>query len=156
AAGAAPAALADMLFAAATDHFYLDAGHVLDFINKACEYLDRTSWDGARTVLPSLVDGLCRAQRAEEQNAWRNPVDLTEVPAPDLTRLPDLPAGADPLANGFDDLVWTMLDGEPDAVAAAISAALGRGVAYAEVGQAVAHASALRIARFHTSNEFAD
>lgn len=154
--GAPPAALADILFAAATDHYYLDAGHVLDFINKACEYLDLVGWEEARAVLPSLVDGLCRAQRAEEQNAWRNPVDLTAVLAPHLARLPDLPAGHKPIGDGFDPLVWTVLDGEPEAIAAAITAALERGVAYAEVGQAVAHASALRVARFHTSNEFAD
>jgi nitrite reductase/ring-hydroxylating ferredoxin subunit len=154
--GAEPAALADILFSAATDHYYLDAGHVLDFINKACEYLDFTGWGEARAVLPSLVDGLCRAQRAEEQNAWRNPIDLVGVLTPHLTRLPDLPSGTAALGDGFDALVRTVLDGEPEAIAAAITAALERGVAYAEVGQAVAHASALRVARFHTSNEFSD
>ena len=156
AAGASPEALADLLFAAATDHYYLDAGHVLDFINKACEYLDLVGWQEARTVLPSLVGGLCRAQRAEEQNSWRNPFDLTAVLAPHLARLPDLPSGDAPLGEGFDPLVWTILDGEPEAIAAAITAALERGIGYAEVGQAVAHAAALRVARFHTSNEFAD
>src|SRR5215472_17382008 len=45
---------------------------------------------------------------------------------------------------------------EPGAGLEAISAALERGVAFAEVGRAVAHASALRVGRFHTSNEFAD
>ncbi len=39
---------------------------------------------------------------------------------------------------------------------AAISDAVTRGVALAELGQAVAHAAALRVGRFHTSNEFAD
>ncbi len=42
-----------MLFAAATDHVYLDAGHVLDFINKACEYLDLVGWSEARLTLPT-------------------------------------------------------------------------------------------------------
>jgi nitrite reductase/ring-hydroxylating ferredoxin subunit len=156
AAGTPSAELADLLFAAATDHFYLDAGHIVDFINKACEYLDLVGWQDARDVLPALVDGLCRAQRAEEQNAWRNPVDLVALLAPHLARLPDLPAGSEPLGNGFDALVWTILDGEPEPIAAAITDALERGVSYAEVGLAVAHASALRVARFHTSNEFAD
>ncbi|MGH2584974.1 MAG: Rieske (2Fe-2S) protein, partial [Dehalococcoidia bacterium] len=151
-----PVALAHMLFAASTDHYYLDAGHVLDFIIKACEYLDLASWEEAATVLPSLVEGLCRAQRAEEQNAWRNPVDLVAGLRPHLERLPDLPTGDAPLGDGFDDLVWTILDGEPEAIASAITAAIERGVAYAEVGGAVAHAGALRVARFHTSNEFAD
>src|SRR5260370_42128368 len=74
--GAASPVLADMLFAAATDHVYLDTGHVLDFINKGCEYLDLVGWSEAALTLPSLVGSLCRAQRSEEQNAWRNPVDL--------------------------------------------------------------------------------
>ena len=63
-----------MLLVAATDHVYLDAGHVLDFINKACEYLDLVGWSEAQLTLPSLVSGLCTAQRSEEQNAWRNPI----------------------------------------------------------------------------------
>ena len=36
-AGMDQAAIADMLFAAATDHRYLSTGHVLDFTNKALE-----------------------------------------------------------------------------------------------------------------------
>jgi nitrite reductase/ring-hydroxylating ferredoxin subunit len=156
AGGAPSAALAGLLFAAATDHYYLDAGHVLDFINKACEYLDLTGWGAAAAVLPALVSGLCRAQRAEEQNAWRNPIDLTEVLAPHLARLADVPAGTSMLGDGFDEFVWMLLDGEPPAIAGAITAALERGVDRAQVGLAVAHASALRIARFHTTNEFGD
>ena len=38
--GAAPATVADMLFAAVTDHRYIDVGHPLDFTNKAFEALD--------------------------------------------------------------------------------------------------------------------
>ena len=151
-----PTVLADILFAAATDHVYLDAGHVLDFINKACEYLDLVGWTEARQTLPSLVDGLCRAQRSEEQNAWRHPVDLIELMAPHLQRLSELRPGEGEFGTGFDALVDAVLEDDPSAGIAAISAALERGTALAEVGQAVAHAAALRIGRFHTSNEFAD
>jgi nitrite reductase/ring-hydroxylating ferredoxin subunit len=148
--------LANMLFAAATDHVYRDAGHVLDFINKACEYLDLVGWSEARQTLPSLVDGLCTAQRSEEQNAWRHPVDLVELVAPRFQRLSELNPGQLELDTGFDDLVSAILEDDPSAGIQAISAALERGVALAQVGQAVAHAAALRIGRFHTSNEFAD
>ncbi len=156
--GTEPAALADMLLAASTDHYYLDAGHVLDFINKACEYLDLAGWEDADSVLPSLVRGLCRAQRAEEQNNWRHPVDLVALAEPHLARLAALQpveASGAP-ADRFDRLVWTILDGEPDAILDAVTGALEDGVAYAQVGQAVAHAAVLRLARFHTSNEFGD
>src|SRR5207302_4899027 len=101
---ASPTVLANMLFAAATDHVYLDAGHVLDFINKACEYLDLVGWADARQPLPSLVDGLCRAQRSEEQNAWRHPVDLIQLVAPHLEQLPRRTPGQLALNDSFDEL----------------------------------------------------
>jgi hypothetical protein len=153
---ASPSVLANMLFAAATDHIYLDAGHVLDFINKACEYLDLVGWAEARQTLPSLVAGLCRAQRSEEQNAWRRPVDLIALGAPHLERLAQLTPGQLKLNGSFDGLVRDALADDPGAGIAAISAELERGTALWEIGAAVAHAAALRIGRFHTSNEFAD
>src|SRR5207302_3275069 len=52
-AGASQTQLADMLFAAATDHRYLDGGHTLDFVNKALEALDLAGWDRAESVLAS-------------------------------------------------------------------------------------------------------
>src|SRR5215210_1066217 len=121
AGGAAPDALADMLFAAATDRYYLDAGHVLDFINKACELLDLLGWDEAPAILPSLVDGLCRAQRSEEQKAWRTPLDLTGLLEPAFSELPTLigdrgtgaSAGASLDEEQFDGLVRAILADDP-------------------------------------------
>src|SRR5204863_5210699 len=75
-AGATPEQLADMLFTAATDHRYLDGGHTLDFVNKALEALDVAGWQRAEAVLASLPAQLAFAERMEESNAWRNPVDL--------------------------------------------------------------------------------
>jgi nitrite reductase/ring-hydroxylating ferredoxin subunit len=154
--GTSSTELADLLLVAATDHVYLDAGHVLDFINKACEYLDLVGWSEARLTLPSLVGGLCSAQRSEEQNAWRNPFDLLELMAPHLESLPGLVLGRERLGDRFDTLVGEVLQDDPGAGAAAISVALTRGVAVHEIGQAVAHAAALRIGRFPISNEFGD
>ena len=74
--GASPSELADMLFAAATDHRYLDGGHTLDFVNKALEALDVAGWERAEAVLASLPAQLAGAERMEEANAWRNPVDI--------------------------------------------------------------------------------
>src|SRR3712207_6957554 len=50
-AGADHVQMADMLFAAATDHRYLDVGHVLDFTNKAFEALDVAGWSYAEPAL---------------------------------------------------------------------------------------------------------
>jgi hypothetical protein len=164
ASGAEPRALADLLLAAATDHYYLDAGHVLDFINKACELLDLLGWDEVPGILPSLVDGLCRAQRSEEQKAWRTPLDLTGLLEPAFAELPgligetvaDAHDGAALSADRFDALVRAILADEPRQSVAALLAALRQQVSLAELGQAVAHAASLRIARFPTSNEFGD
>ena len=68
-----------MLFAAATDHRYLDGGHTLDFVNKALEALDIAGWERAETVLASLPPQLAFAERMEESNTWRNPVDLVAL-----------------------------------------------------------------------------
>ena len=77
--GATDAELADLMGSAATDHFYLDGGHVVDSVNKAFELLDRIGWEHATEILPSLVRQLCGSQRSEEQNAWRSPVDLVSL-----------------------------------------------------------------------------
>ena len=78
-AGLPRAQIAEMLFAAATDHRYLDVGHVLDFTNKALEALDATKWEQAAEVLSSLVRGYAHGERREEANAWRHPVDLVAI-----------------------------------------------------------------------------
>ena len=75
-AGANHRQMADMLFAAATDHRYIQIGHVADFTNKALEALDRAGWEHAEPVLASLVSSYTNADRMEESNAWRHPVDL--------------------------------------------------------------------------------
>ena len=86
--GASPEELADMLFAAATDHRYLDGGHTLDFTNKALEALDLAGWDRAEGVLTSLAPQLAFAERMEESNTWRNPVDLVALLEDAFERLP--------------------------------------------------------------------
>ena len=75
-AGADDVQIADMLFTAATDHRYLDAGHSLDFINKALESVDLAGWEQAEYAFTSVVPNLTDARRMEESNAWRKPIDL--------------------------------------------------------------------------------
>ena len=74
--------LSDILFAAATDHRFLDVGHTLDFTNKALEALDIVGWDNddvVESVLSSLVVGYATAERMEESNSWRHPIDLVAI-----------------------------------------------------------------------------
>jgi hypothetical protein len=155
--GAKPRELADMLFAAATDHRYRDGGHTLDFVNKALEALDIAGWEHAEAVLGSLPAQLAGAERMEESNAWRNPVDLVRVLEGAFAELPEALESSS--GNGWDGraaLVATVLDGEADAVAGALLTALRDGATEVELASAVVYAAATRIARFPTSNEFGD
>ena len=153
--GASPAQLADMLFAAATDHRYLDGGHTLDFVNKALEALDVAGWDKAEAVLPSLCPQLAAAERMEESNAWRNPVDIVALLESAFERLPAEPR-EEPGWDGRRELVKTVLNADADVVLDALLAALHEGAGALRVASAVTFAAATRIARFPTSNEFSD
>ena len=155
-AGASQAELADMLFAAATDHRYLDGGHTLDFVNKALEALDAGGWERAEAVLASLPTQLAFAERMEEANAWRNPVDLVALLEGAFELLPDAPAAQRGGWDGRGELVETVLSGEPAEILEALLAALRAGATEVELASAVSFAAATRIARFPTSNEFGD
>ena len=71
--------IADMIFSAITDHIYVDAGHTLDFANKAFEILDHLGWEHAGQVLTSLVRGMAGVRRSEELSSWRNPIDISSM-----------------------------------------------------------------------------
>lgn len=157
--GASQRQMADMLFTAATDHRYIDAGHTLDFTNKALEALDAAGWDYAEPVLTSLVSGYANAERMEESNSWRYPVDLVEILEHAFAVLPSvLEQGKDQQGtwSGQDQLVPVLLGEDAQAIADALLEALGQGCTEIELAGVVAYAAALRIARFHTSNEFSD
>jgi nitrite reductase/ring-hydroxylating ferredoxin subunit len=155
-AGASQQELADMLFAAATDHRYLDGGHTLDFLNKALEALDVAGWERAEAVLASLPAQLAFAERMEEANAWRNPVDLVALLEDAFERLPDAVASGRGSWDGREELVQLVLSGEPPEILDGLLGALQDGATEVELASAVSFAAATRIARFPTSNEFGD
>ena len=151
--------IADMVFAAATDRIYLDAGHVLDFCNKAFEILDHIGWEHAGQVLTSLVHGMASARRSEELNSWRNPIDLSSLVWEARDALPGLWEEGAKSRGEWDDedaLVGVILEDDPVATIEALKNAVREGATAEQLGGAVAHAAFLRMARFHTSNEFGD
>ena len=149
--------LAEMMIAAATDHFYLDGGHVVDFVNKAFEMLDRIGWDLAGEILPSLVRHMCSAQRSEELNAWRSPVDLVSPLKEAFQSTPDLlREGEGRSWQRPEGLVDLLLSDDPHAIVAALNEAVNQGARAVQLAAAVTYASALRVARFHVQNEFPD
>jgi nitrite reductase/ring-hydroxylating ferredoxin subunit len=164
--GADHRALADMLFAAATDHRYITIGHVLDFINKAFEALDVAGWKHAELTLSSLAPIFAEADRMEESNQWRNPVDLVEILEGAFEELPRaLEAGRPQRTDraqargawaGRARLIPVLLGENAPAIAEALLQALREGASEDDLAGAVTYAAALRIAQFPTSNEFGD
>jgi nitrite reductase/ring-hydroxylating ferredoxin subunit len=166
--------IADMFFAAATDHRYLDVGHVLDFTNKALEALDVVGWDNnnndnnrelVESVLSSLVAGYADAERMEEFNSWRYPIDLIDILEKAFKKLPIVLENGrrirreqvkKKLWNQRDQLVTILLGNDPQLIVNSLLDALSQGASEEQVAGIVAYAAALRIAQFHTRNEFSD
>jgi nitrite reductase/ring-hydroxylating ferredoxin subunit len=155
-----------LMFAALTDHVFVDGGHTLDFTNKAFEAIDLLGWESAPLVLSSLVQQTAGARRHEEEGAWRHPDDLAGLATRAAARLTGSDA-ADSSGSGLlsgagipDDAVesvaWRLLDDDPGKVGDALIAALEDGATPEQVGRAVALAAGLRITRFHVQNDHGD
>jgi nitrite reductase/ring-hydroxylating ferredoxin subunit len=169
--GANSSQIADMLFAAATDHRFLDIGHVLDFTNKALEALDTVDkWDNkelVESVLGSLVPGYANAERMEESNSWRYPIDLIDILEKAFKKLPIVlnngnrrrgQAGQDKITTSWNQknqLLTILLGDDPHLIVNTLLDALTRATEE-ELARAVAEAAAMRIVQFHTRNEFSD
>jgi nitrite reductase/ring-hydroxylating ferredoxin subunit len=154
-------AVSRTMFAAVTDHVFVDGGHTVDFTNKAFEVLDHLGWDAAPDVLPTLVAQTAAASRSEEQGSWRYPVDLTALLRDATAALPDRIAEGSrddrfDHARGAAALAWDLLAEDPAAVVTALDHAISAGASPEEVTRAVAYAAALRITRFHTQNDHGD
>jgi nitrite reductase/ring-hydroxylating ferredoxin subunit len=179
--GANSQQMADMFFAAATDHRFLDVGHTLDFTNKALEALDKLEWENkslVEFVLTSLVPGYATAERMEESSSWRHPIDLATILENSFKELPVvLDKGKSVRATiqreqktedkqpkqrwsidnpDRDALVAVLLGGDPQLIVNALLEELRQGVTEEELARIVCHAAALRITQFHTRNEFSD
>ncbi len=162
-AGHGPDAVARMMLAAATDHVFLDIGHTVDFTNKAFEALDHVGWERAAAVLPTLVDQTAAAQRV---GGGRTLAPPGRPRRPDRRHRgpPARPAGAAAAGSSAAPsapptsprLAHEVLADDPEHVVGALTAAVAAGAAPHQLGQAVAYAAALRIARFHVQNDFGD
>ena len=166
--GANSQQMAEIFFAAATDHRFIDTGHTLDFTNKALEALDKIEWKNNRVlvenVLTSLVPSYAAAERMEESGSWRHPIDLVNILKNGFKEL------ADALDNGKrvrvqtqnshpkdrNALVKVLLGDDPQLIVNALLDELRQGTTEEELASIVCYASALRIAQFHTQNEFSD
>lgn len=154
-----PLQIADMMFATATDHRYLDSGHVLDFTNKAFEALDVVGWDLAESVLTSLVPLYAKATRMEERSSWRHPIDLKHVLERSFKEIPvSLELGRKKRGSWRPEksIVDTLLSDKPNEIADVLLTSIREGATEEGLAAIVEYAAALRIAFFGTSNEFSD
>lgn len=159
AAGASQADLAEMMLIAATDRFFADGGHALDFVNKAFECLDVIGWEHAAEVLPSVIGQMVAARGGEELNAWRHPIDLVPLCEKAFAELPgDLARGADRRGRwrSHSALSEALFGERPEEIVTALRNAVAEGAAVTDLSLLLAYAAALRIAHFGTANEFSD
>ena len=148
-----------MMFAAITDHVFVDGGHTLDFTNKAFEAVEHLGKDAAGDILPTLVRQTTAASRSEEFGEWRHPHDHAAISRRTIDALADALDDGRPRRGEFADvgaLGRQLLDDDPETVATAVLAALRAGADEEQIGRAVAYAAALRIARFHVQNDHGD
>jgi nitrite reductase/ring-hydroxylating ferredoxin subunit len=151
-------AVAEMMFAGATDHLYMNGGHTLDFLNKAFEILEHIGWeDHADSVLASVIPQITDGSRSEERSSWRNPVDVAELCFDAADLLPSLvAAGDDKEWTRPESFVETLLGDDPEVILESLTEAIRAGATQTQLANAVARAATHRIAYFGTSNEFAD
>ncbi|MCF6411696.1 Rieske (2Fe-2S) protein [Pseudalkalibacillus salsuginis] len=151
--------LADMMMTAVTDHFYINAGHTLDFHNKAFEVLGHVGNDYRSYVLTSLLPGISDVSRSEESHSWQSPVDLVTPLKKAFEKLPDIISRKNVIdGKTFDEeaFVEQLLSDQPVKTVDRMMDALESGVSPVRLSQLVALAAAERIARFHTQNDFSD
>ncbi|MXV61675.1 Rieske 2Fe-2S domain-containing protein [Natronorubrum sp. JWXQ-INN-674] len=164
ASGRSEAEVAELLFAAATDHPYLSTGHVLDFANTAFEILEHVGWDHAEETVSSLVEPLVTASRSDERSSWRQPIDLVvlleDVYGGDVTETSGLEElAAEGAGNSWSppgELQETLLADDPEDIVDALADAVREGATSEALAAEVTHAAATRVAQFGTANEFSD
>src|SRR6266511_4648543 len=115
-------------------------------------------WERAEVVLASLPTQLAGAERMEDANAWRKPVDLVALLDDAFARLPGVLSARVPVDGwtGRETLIESVLGEDPAVSIEALVTALRDGASEVELASAVSFAAVIRIARFPTSNEFGD
>ena len=159
AAGLDEQQLADLVFAASTDHTFMDVGHTLDFANKACELLDAIGWDDAPDILSSVIPTITGAQRMEETSSWQHPVDMPKLLDEAGDALDEALAVGGERNESWDEhrpVAESILDDHPDRSLRRIVDAARAGAPLTELSSTVAYAAARRPLHFHISNEFGD
>ncbi|AZN42718.1 Rieske (2Fe-2S) protein [Paenibacillus albus] len=155
--------IADMMLIAATDHFYLDGGHVFDFHNKAFEALELAENGQEKRILTSLLHMMGNPTRSEEQHHWQAPVNLVEPIQEAVRQLAEQGSGegerrSESVKANQDEgfILEQLLSEQPLQTIELVRDLLLEGMAPAKLAQLVTLAAAERVVRFHTQNDFRD
>ncbi|WP_258394482.1 Rieske 2Fe-2S domain-containing protein [Paenibacillus sp. MDMC362] len=150
--------LFSMMSMAATDHFYINGGHTLDFHNKAFESLKYVRHEQHQYVLASLVPMFGNASRSEELHSWQSPVNLVRPIKEAFEELSQKGVSTGSGGSGIDDeaLLQVLLGDDPLRTVHILKDALLGGASAVRISQIAALAAAERIVRFHMHNDFGD
>ncbi|WP_079913165.1 Rieske (2Fe-2S) protein [Paenibacillus sp. 32352] len=147
-----------MMSMAATDHFYINGGHTLDFHNKAFESLKYVRDEERSYILASLLPMFGDASRSEELHSWQSPVNLVQPlmeAFEEVSKQGNVTVSGNP---GIDDeeLLQALLGDDPLRTVRVLKEALLGGASPVRISQIAALAAAERVVRFHTQNDFGD
>ncbi|OZB92311.1 Rieske 2Fe-2S domain-containing protein [Paenibacillus sp. XY044] len=150
--------LFSMMSMAATDHFYINGGHTLDFHNKAFESLQYVGHEQRKYVLASLVPMFGNATRSEELHSWQSPVNLVQPLKEAFEELSNKGVSSGSGGSGVNDeeLLEALLGDDPLRTIRMLKEALLGGASPARISQIAVLAAAERVVRFHTHNDFGD
>lgn len=157
--GADEKRLFSMMSMAATDHFYVNGGHTLDFHNKAFESLKYVEHEQRDYVLASLIPMFGSATRSEELHSWQSPINLVQ-PLKDVFE--ELNTKGIPAVSGGgagikeEELLQALLGEDPLQTISMLKEALLGGASPVRISQIAALAAAERVVRFHLHNDFGD
>ena len=158
-AGADEKRLFSMMSMAATDHFYINGGHTLDFHNKAFESLKYVGQEQRNYVLASLVPMFGSASRSEELHSWQSPINLVQPLKEAFEELSNKGIASDSReGSGIDDeeLLLALLGDDPLRTVSMLREALLNGASPVRISQIATLAAAERVVRFHMQNDFGD
>ncbi|MGG3279962.1 Rieske (2Fe-2S) protein [Paenibacillus solani] len=157
-AGVDDTRLFTMMSMAATDHFYINGGHTLDFHNKAFESLKYVGQEQRKYVLASLVPMFGNVSRSEELHSWQSPVNLVQPLKEAFEELSKKDISSESGSSDIDDeeLFQALLGDDPLQTVRMLKDALLGGASPVRISQIAALAAAERIVRFHTNNDFGD
>ena len=153
-----PEDVAEIVFAAATDHRYMNSGHTVDFINTAFETVKHLGWEEyTDSTLASTLAQITNGTRSEELSSWRQPVDIAGLCADANEQLDNLVAAG----NGKEwerpeGFIETLLSEDPQEIIEVLTDAVVAGATTEQLADAVARAATQRVAWFATNNEFRD